>query len=93
MATDKELLEQAIDEIRSFDADERSPYSIEFLFIQLNGADQSENEELWDELREALANSRQMQRKDPKNFFTRPYFSGQGYWWWNPEEWQAPVTE
>lgn len=92
MAKDeRQLLEQAIEEVRNFDADRRSPYSIEFLFLQLNDADQSDNLELWDELRRALANSRQISRKDPKQFLERPYFSGQGYWWWNPLEWQVPV--
>ncbi|NGP87688.1 hypothetical protein [Fodinibius halophilus] len=87
MSSDKELLQNAIEQIRTYNADERSPYSIEHFFLRLNEADQSENKELWKELRKALAESQQIKRKAPKKFFTRLYFADEGYWWWNPEEW------
>lgn len=89
---EQQLLNQAIEQVRNFNADERSPYSIEHFFIQLNEADQSKNEQLWNALRSALANSRQIKRKAPKKFFDRFYFADEGYWWWNPDEWEVHDT-
>lgn len=92
-ATDREILEDAIDEVRRYDADKRSPYSVEHFFLKLHEADPNENKELWRELREALAKSDQISRQAPRKFFNRPYFASEGYWWWDPSEWRMPEND
>lgn len=91
----RQLLEQTVDQVRTWDADERSPASLEYLFFELNQADQSRNTDLWGQLREALSASAELKRKDPARFFDRPGLARQGYWWWDPEAWvvESPTTQ
>lgn len=90
---DRELLEQTIDSIRNYNQDKRSPYSIEHFLLKLNDADQSQNKDLWEELREALGNSEQVNREATKELLTKTYFAEQGYWWWDPQNWHRRENE
>lgn len=92
MATDKEVLENTIEYASEFER-EQSPFRLEVYFYQLHEADQSQNEELWNELRSVLADNSELHLKASREFLSRPSLSDEGYWWWDPEEWEVENEE
>lgn len=69
---DRELLEKTIEEVRGWTY-ELSPYGVEYMFLKLDELNQSKNEDLWSQLRKALADNHDLNRKAPTIFFDRPH--------------------
>ena len=83
------VLHNAIFEVQTWKPG-RSPFALEndFYQLMLSGISLDDHQELWKELRTALAENEYVQQdKELKEFVARPEFAREGYWWFDPEEW------
>jgi hypothetical protein len=90
--TDREFLKNAISAAQDF-FEGRAPYSLEIFLLDLHDVDQSKNEILWKELLQALRNNPYLHEPGVLDFFDRPYFVEDSYWWWNTDLWLSDNKE
>ena len=63
------------------------PNGVVSAFLRLEDLDRSENRDLWEELREALAANPALRDRDLLAHVARPELAAQGYWWYDPDRW------
>ena len=67
------------------------PSEVESVFLELQELSQSANQDLWRQLREALASNEELRHPEIQKFIGREDLAREGYWWYDSEQWTEPA--
>ncbi len=70
-------------------SEDRVIEKVEGTFYNLATLDQNRNEDLWEELGEALQENEALHREEALWYLRDDAFAARGYWWFDPENWAA----
>ncbi len=89
---ERQRLKRCIRIIRGWDED-RVIEGVETTFYDLATLDQDRNEDLWEELGEALQENEALHREEALWYLRDDEFAARGYWWFDPKNWVVSRTK